>query len=118
MIYDPAQPIDIIFSSIDNLVECARASEAKLTQSQTINLALVVLNKQRIFKYVIQTRKRKNQAYKTWDNFKHDFHEAHLELQETGGTINELGFLNINAIVNQIMARLQVDENERAATAT
>ena len=33
IIYDPAQPIDIIFNYIDNLVEYARASEAELTQS-------------------------------------------------------------------------------------
>ena len=53
-----------------------------------------------------------------WDNFKHDFCEAHLELQETRGTIDELGFQNANAIVNQMMARLQVDKDERIATAT
>ena len=45
MIYDPAQPINIIFNSIDNLVEYAIAAEAELTQSQKINLALIILNK-------------------------------------------------------------------------
>ena len=59
-----------------------------------------------------------NQAYKTWENFKHDFREYHLELRETGGTIDELGFHNANNIVYQMMARLQVDEDERTATAT
>ena len=62
--------------------------------------------------------KRTNQAYKPWDNFKQDFREAHLELRETGGTIDELGFHNDNAIAYQMMARLQVDEDERTATAT
>ena len=82
MIYDPTQPINIIFNSIDDLVEYAIVAEAELTQSQTINLALIVLNKQRIFKDGIRVWKRTNQAYKTWDNFKQDFCEAHLELQE------------------------------------
>ena len=50
MIYDPAQPIDIIFNAIDDLVEYARAVEAELTQIQKINLALVILDRQRIFK--------------------------------------------------------------------
>ena len=50
MIYDPAQLIDIIFNSINNLVEYARASEAELTQSQKINLGLIILNRKRIFK--------------------------------------------------------------------
>ena len=57
-------------------------------------------------------------SIKKWDNFKNNFREAHLELRETGGTIDELGFHNTNAIVNQIMACLQVDKDERAATAT
>ena len=111
MIYDPAQPINIILNSIDYLVEYARAAEAELTHSQTINLALVILNRQRIFKNDIRAWKRKNQAYKTWDNFKHDFCEAHLELRETGGTIDELGFHNANVIVDQMMARLKVDKD-------
>ena len=34
--------------------------------------------------------------------------KAHLELIETGGTIDELGFHNANAIMDQMMARLQV----------
>ena len=44
MIYYTSQPIDIIFNFIGDLVEYARAAEADLTQSQTINLALVILN--------------------------------------------------------------------------
>ena len=71
IIYDPAQPINIIFNSINDLMEYTRAAEAELTQSQTINLALVILNRQRIFKYDIGAWKRTNQAYKMWDNFKH-----------------------------------------------
>ena len=62
MIYDPAQPIDIIFNAIGNLVEYTRAAEIELTQSQTINLALVILNTQQIFKDNIRAWKRTNQS--------------------------------------------------------
>ena len=118
MIYEPAQPINIIFNSIDNLAEYTRAAESELTQSQTINLTLFILKKQRIFKDNIRAWKRTNQAYKTWYNFKHDFHEAHLEIRETGGTIDELGFYNANTIVDHMMPRLQVDKDKRAAIDT
>ena len=50
MIYNPAQPIDIIFNPINDLVEYTRAVEEELNYSQKINLALVILNRQRIFK--------------------------------------------------------------------
>ena len=118
MIYDLAQPINIIFNVIDDWVEYARAVEVELTQSQTINLALVILNRQRIFKYYIRVWKCTNQAYKIWENFKHDFREAHLELRENGGTNDELGFHNANAIVDQMMARLQIDGDKCTDTAT
>ena len=118
MIYDTAQPIDTIFNAINDLVECARAAKAELNQIHTINLALVILNRQRIFKDDIQVWKRTNQAYQKWDNFKHDIYEAHLELRETGGTIYKLGLHNANAILDQMMARLQIDEEKCTATAT
>ena len=73
MIYDPAQPIDIIFNSIDDLVEYARGAEVGLTQSQSINIVLVILNKQLIFKYDIRTWKRTTHTYKTLIHFKHNF---------------------------------------------
>ena len=83
-----------------------------------MNLALVILNRQRIFKENIQAWKRTNQAYKIWDNSKHNFREAHLELKDTGVTIDKLGLHNDNVIVDQIIARLQMDEDERTAIAT
>ena len=49
---------------------------------------------------------------------KHDLRKAHLALRETGGKIDELGFHNANAIVDQIMARLKIDKEERTSTAT
>ena len=79
--YNPSQPIDLIFNSIDNLVKYALAAEAELTQSQTINLSLVILHKQRIFKDGICAWKCTTSAYKNWDNFKHNFREDQLELR-------------------------------------
>ena len=69
MTYDPAQPIDIIFNSINDLVKYARAAEAELTQSQKINLALIILHRQRIFKDIIQAWKCTNPAYTPWEYF-------------------------------------------------
>ena len=71
-----------------------------------------------ILKDDIRAWKRTNQAYNTWDNFKYDFREAHLELRETGGIIDELGFRNANVIMDQMIARLQIDEDKHIAAAT
>ena len=66
MTYDPAQPINLIFNSIENPVEYSLSAEAELTQSQTINVALVILQKQRIFKDEIRAWKHTTPAYNTW----------------------------------------------------
>ena len=118
MTYDPAQPIDIIFNSINDLVEYARAVKAELSQSQTVNLARVILHRQQIFKDIIRAWKRTNAAYKTWDNFNHDFREARPELRETDRTIDKIVFHNTYAIVDKMMVPLQIDEGECTATAT
>ena len=73
MTYDPAQPINSIFNSMDDLVEYAIAVEADLTQRQTINLSLVILHRHQIFRDNMRAWKRTNLAYKTWDIFKHYF---------------------------------------------
>ena len=95
-----------------------RANSPSWAGTSPINLALVILDRQQIFKDDIWAWKRTNLAYKTWEIFKHDFREAYLELIETGGTIDELGFHNANAIVDHMMARLQLDEDECTAKAT
>ena len=50
MTYNPDQPIDTIFNSIDDLVKYTRADEEELTKSKTIKLALIILHRQLIFK--------------------------------------------------------------------
>ena len=72
------KPIDLIFNFIDDLVKYARSAKSELTQSETINLALVIFHKQLNFKFDIQAWKRTNPEYKTWDNFKHYFQEVHM----------------------------------------
>ena len=62
MAYNRAQLINLIFNSINDLVEYSREAKTELTQSQTINLALVVLRKQRVFKDYIRACKRNNTA--------------------------------------------------------
>ena len=62
MIYNPSQPIDVIFNSIDDLVEYARAVEAEITHNKIINYALVILNRQRLFKDDIRAWRRTKQA--------------------------------------------------------
>ena len=101
-----AQPINLILNSFEDLVKYAIAAKAELTQSQAINLALVIIYKKQIFKDNTQAWKRTNPALKTWDNFKYEFQSSQLDIRETGVTIDKLGLHTANIIIDQIMARL------------
>ena len=48
----------------------------------------------------------------TWLNFINHFRTAHQELRDTDATIDELGYHSANAIVEQIVDRLQSEETE------
>lgn len=49
---------------------------------------------------------------KTWANFMIHFRQAHQELRDTDTTIDELGFQNADAIVEQIVEALRgADDN-------
>ena len=81
IIYDPSQPIYIIFNSIDNLVEYAREAKSELTQIQTINIALLTINRQRIFKDNNRAWKRIDQRTKHEKKLNMTSTKAHLELR-------------------------------------
>ena len=49
----------------------------------------------------------KPSADKKWINFIDNFRQAHQELRNTDSTINELGFHNVNTIIEYIVDRLK-----------
>ena len=83
MAYDPVNPIDGIFTAINELVHYSTAANAPYTQSQTINMAYLLLNKTGVFRRWILDWNAQPPAQKIWINFKLHFRAAHQQLCET-----------------------------------
>ena len=64
IIYNPSQPITVIFNAINELDNYTFAADDELTEIKKINLALININKQRILKDNIHAWKFTTQVYK------------------------------------------------------
>ncbi len=77
MVYYPANPINGIFTAIDELVHYVDAAGSPYTQAQIINKAYIILNETDYFQRWILDWNTKPAVQKTWTNFKIHFLEAH-----------------------------------------
>ena len=83
MMYDPMNPIDVIFIAIDDLVHYADAANSPYTQAQIINMGYIILNRTGFFRRWILDWNDRPQIRKTWENFEIHFREAQHQLRET-----------------------------------
>jgi hypothetical protein len=83
MVYNTQLPIDIVFNTVEDYVDCADLAHQTLTSSQTITKAYVILNKTRRFKNDITAWNRRPETEKTWEGFKTHFRRTHQDFRET-----------------------------------
>ena len=102
MVYDPINPIDGIFSAIDDLVHYADAANSAYTQTQIINIAYIILNRTGHFRRWILDWNAKQAVQKTWTNFKLHFREAHQQLKETTTLQQQQSTYHVNAVREMI----------------
>ena len=98
MVYDPVNPIDGIFTAIDELVQYADAANTPYTQAQIINLAYIIVNRTGHFRRWILSWNERDPVQKTWTNFKLHFREAHHQLRETTSLQQHQSSYQVNAV--------------------
>ena len=109
--YDISHPIDDIYNAIEDLCEIAEFAENVYSEKQKVHIGFLVMSKQPIFRSDLRKWMRKPAVDKTWLNFMSHFRQAHQELRDTDTSMEELGYQSANAIVEQIVARLQEEDN-------
>ena len=88
--FPSAEPVDTIFSEIDDLAAIAEIAGAPISATQKINIAYIHFQKFHIFKSSLNKWNEKDNTEKTWPNFKVHLRTAHKSLQRTGAlTIEE-----------------------------
>jgi hypothetical protein len=109
MTYDPNQPIDNIFTAVDELADFAELARNNITQRQCVSRAYLILNKSGKLKEAIREWNRKPTGNQNWINFKVHFRQAHNEYRETSNmTLEQAEREQNNAqLVQQIMEGVQ-----------
>lgn len=101
MVFDPHDPVDEIFTEIDEYAEVMEIVGDPVSESHKCQLAYIVLLNTRTFKSGLRDWDKKVQADKTWDKFKEHFREVQKYLRRTRElTIEQT--LNNDQIINMV----------------
>ena len=106
-VYDLRDPIDSIFTKIEDLVEFSGAAGSSFTQPQCINIAYVILNKTGKFQLSIRDWNRKPSPQKTCITYKTHFSTAHKELRESTDITLQDANLNHANFVKEVVEGVQ-----------
>ena len=99
--FPPDEPVDTIFSEIDDLAAIAEIANSPLTPSQKVNIAYIHFQKCHIYKSALAKWDEKEWADQTWANFKTHFRTAHKTLRRTGAlTLNDT--MNKDQVMNLV----------------
>ena len=103
LIYDPGDPIDNVFTTIENVATIAARAGSDYTHAHKNNMANVILNKTGLYKSGLKSWLQIPLPTHTWENFKTHFRSEHALLRVTSdGTLGESKLHQTN-IVQQVL---------------
>ena len=80
--FPPNEPVDTIFSEIDELATIAELAKAPMSEQQKINMGYLLLQNTQIYNNALV--KWNQLAQQSWEIFKNHFREAQKSLRRTG----------------------------------
>ena len=99
MEYQLEEPIDVIFSAIEDLQELEELAGRSFTSYQIVDIGYLIMSKHRIFRSDMQKWLRRAAFDQTWPELKTFFLEIHQELRDTDTLVNDLDYRSASAIV-------------------
>jgi hypothetical protein len=94
--YDPAQPIEHLFSQIEDTMDFADAGGSPYTTAQVLTNSYSLVFNTGLLPESCREWRRRPAAEQTWTNFKEQFAEAHQDLRLTQNTTQGAGYHNAN----------------------
>jgi hypothetical protein len=118
--YDPNQPIESLFTQVEDAMEIADAANAPYSPEQIVNVAYNLVYSTGMFADACRDWRRRTAAEKNWANFKVDFTIAHSEYRDSQATANQAGYHSANAAITDNANALEqtADALANLATAT
>ena len=99
--FPSTEPVDTIFSEIEDLAAIADIAGAPLSATQRVNMAYIHFQKALLYKSALKSWDEKSFVEQTWPAFKRHFRDAHKALRRTGAlTINDT--INKDQLMNMV----------------
>ena len=93
--YSIEEPIDAVFSSVEDLVEIRELAGHPFSSAQIVDLGLIIISKHRIFSSYVRKWMQRPIVKQKWVNFKDDFTAVHHYLRDTDATVDKFDFLGL-----------------------
>ena len=101
MAFDVKEPVDTVFTTVDNIADIAKIAKSPLTEQQKIDMGYIILKKAKPFQSSLLKWDIKPATAKSWDNFKNFFRQVQVALHKTGGLTVQDG-INHSELVNMV----------------
>ena len=115
--YSADQPIEVLFSQLEDGVDYAAAGGQAYSPTQIVNLAYTLIFNTGQYHEACREWRRRPQAEKTWPNFKQDFALAHNDLREIALTTQAGGYHGANS-ATEVYFQTTAEALANLATAT
>ena len=114
MVFNPKEPVDTIFTEIEDLTDISNIAKNPITEAQKVNLAYLVLQRTGVFNSGLKTWNDKVPTDKTWDNCKSHFRNVQKGLRRTGRlTVEEsMNHADLVNIVSEGVRDAMANNNE------
>ena len=128
MTFNPTEPVDEIFTEIDNYAEVVNIVNDPISSTQKCKLAYIVLLNTNFFCSGLKEWDKKDRQNQTWDEFKTHFRQVQKQLRQTGDlTIEEtisneelmsIVSENIFEQINYVIREQNTEDNENSEIAS
>ena len=100
IVFDPSEPVDTIFSEIEDLDTIAQIAENPLSERQKIEMAYLILQNSKKFTNGLKKWDKRPLDNKTWEMFMEFFRREQKDLRKcgeltVGDTLNKEDFVNL-----------------------
>ena len=98
--FPPNEPVDTVFTEIDDLATIAELARAPISDQQKINMAYLILQNAQVYNNALTKWNQFDYAQHTWENFKVHFRDAQKALRRKGAltiqdTMNHIDIINL-----------------------
>ena len=107
--YDVSYPPDVIYETIEDLMDMGAAASDPFTQRQAVTMAMNIINRTGKFETDMRSWFERPQAQQTWINFKQHFTRAHKAMKKLNQMRvgNTMEFQQANVIQQMVLAAVE-----------